>query len=106
MLHATQVATWSQHVGEGEERHPMLDVAPNLVRNMLGTCSQHAQKSEKALRNIAKVVRNICYASQRDRRLIGFLHPNRAAQDPSDASTQIGRPALAAPFQELYFRFT
>jgi hypothetical protein len=37
------VATWSQHVGEGEERRPMLDVARNLVRNMLGTRSQHAR---------------------------------------------------------------
>jgi hypothetical protein len=37
------VATWSQHVGEVEERRPMLDVACNLVRNMLGTRSQHAR---------------------------------------------------------------
>jgi hypothetical protein len=37
------VATWSQHVGEVEERRPMLDVARNLIRNMLETRSQHAR---------------------------------------------------------------
>jgi hypothetical protein len=37
------VETWSQHEGEEEERRPMLDVARNLVHNMLGTCSQHAR---------------------------------------------------------------
>jgi hypothetical protein len=70
------VATWSQHVGEVEERRPMLDVARNLIRNMLETRSQHARNIlrwilherwfatwGKALHNIEKVFRNILRAS-------------------------------------------
>jgi hypothetical protein len=103
------VATWSHHVGEVEERRPMLDVACNLVRNMLGTRSQHTRNIlrwmlhgrrfatwGKALRNIEKVFRNILCASQPDRRLIGSPHPNRAAQHPSDASARIRRPGASS----------
>jgi hypothetical protein len=46
------VATWSQHgrnMGRREERHLMLDVASNRVRNIFATRSQHA-------RNIYSVV--------------------------------------------------
>jgi hypothetical protein len=101
--------------GRWKRRRPMLDVARNLVRNMLGTRSQHARNTfatrsqhpslnvarttvrnmGKALRNI-KVFRNILCASQPDRRLIGSPHPNRAAQHPSDASTRIGRPGASS----------
>jgi hypothetical protein len=86
-------ATWSQHVGEGEERRPMLDVAHNFVRNMLGTHSQHPSLNvarttfatwEKLFATSQKFFRNILCVSQPDRRLIGSPHPNRAAQHPSD----------------------
>jgi hypothetical protein len=101
--------TTVQHVGEGGRKTP--DVAcctkprSQHARNMFATCSQHRSLSVarttvrnigKALHNIAKVVRNICYASQRDRRLIGSLHPNRVAQDPSDASARIGHPGASS----------
>jgi hypothetical protein len=60
------VATWSQHVGEVEERRPMLDVARNLVRNMLGTRATHSQHPSL---NVARTtVRNMGKNSSQHRK--------------------------------------
>jgi hypothetical protein len=79
MFHITSFATCSEHVRN------------TLATSFVECCKTTVRNIGKALHNIAKVVHNICYGSQCDRRLIGSLHPNRAAQDPSDASTRIGR---------------
>jgi hypothetical protein len=80
--------------GGGEKKDAWcLDVARNLVRNMFATHSQHrslnvaritVRNMGKALRNIAKVVRNIC--SPRNA-IEGWSDPNRAAHDPKTSLT-------------------
>jgi hypothetical protein len=85
--------------GKKDDRCWMLHVTSfEHARNMFATRLQHRSLNvaRTTVRNIAKVVRNICYASQRDRRLIGSLHPNRATQDPYDASARIGHPGASS----------
>jgi hypothetical protein len=103
------VATWSQHVGEGKRKTPdvwMLHVTSfatcsEHVRNTLATsfvecCKDDSSQHGKSSSQHRKSCSQHLLASQRDRRLIGSLHPNRAAHDPSDASARIGRPGASS----------
>jgi hypothetical protein len=115
MLHASRVTTWSQHsrnmvatCGGGERKTPdfwMLHVTSfatcsEHVRSTLATsfvecCKDDSSQHGKSSSQHRKSCSQHLLASQRDRRLISSLHPNRTAQDPSDASARIGRPGAS-----------
>jgi hypothetical protein len=103
------VATWSQHVGGGERKthdvwmlhvtsfatcseHVRSTLATSFVECCKDDSSQHGKSSSQHRKSCSQHL----LASQRDRRLISSLHPNRTAQDPSDAIARIERPGASS----------
>jgi hypothetical protein len=80
MLHVTSFAACSERVRN--------TLATSFVECCKDDSSQHGKSSSQHRKSYSQHL----LASQRDQRLIGSLHPNRTAHDPSDASARIGRP--------------
>jgi hypothetical protein len=92
MLPVTSFATCSEHVRN--------TLATSFVECCKDDSSQHGKSSSQYRKSCSQHL----LASQRDRRLISFLHPNRPAQDPSDANARIGRPGASSSFYRNLLR--